>query len=74
MEWNSQFRKHRETKAPPSESQQDEERRKRTDVREKAMYNTNRRSPPLRITPAAVANQSSTYVTLAPSQLGGYTI
>ena len=68
--------KYRETKAPPSESQQDEERKrgKRTEVREKAMYNTNRRSPPLRIIPAAVADQLSPYasctVTPAPSQAG----
>ena len=66
-------KKHRETKAPPSESQQDEENKgeKRTDAQEKAMYSTNRRSPPLQITPAAVADQSSTRasctVTLAPS-------
>ncbi len=48
----------------------------RTDAQEKAMYNTNRRLPPLQITPAAVADQSSTHasctVTLAPSQAGRF--
>ncbi len=38
------------------------------------MYSTNRRSPPLQIIPAAVADQSSTHAsctaTLAPSQAG----
>ena len=50
-------------KAPPPESKQDEEKKgaKRIDAQEKAMYSTNRWSPPLQITPTAVADQSSTH-------------
>lgn len=82
LSWRQRLRvvgweKHRETKATPSESPQDEEKKrgKQTDAQEKVMYSTNHRSPPLNITLAAVANQSSTHasctVTLASSQAGG---